>query len=391
MENLPTAPYAYPAPVTAPLPVPLPPTFAEPHPRLRMWPVLLTLYFLAPLIAEVLSGSTPPLLFIQPFGFIFTPLLYGSSAILIREIVVRRRLGWGNVLLLGAAFGVFQEALVVQTWYDFIAKSSPSYQPSGYGVVWGTYWPWAVELSFYHAIISIALPLILLNLFFPQRAALPGLRRRGVILWLVWLIVPCGLLAFAVATTQFAKQGYHGPPLGAYLLGCALLVALLLIGSFVRIPTPRPQPDRQAPGVWTVRFAVFGLTTAFFGASILLPDLRVPAIITSLVVTTIGGFGLWRVRTWTARNGWNARHWLAIVMGVLGWFLLLWTPLMEFGQHAPLREGLVLANVIAMALAFILDWRLKRRIARTAPPSVSQPEPIPAAAWAAAPTQSPLS
>ena len=251
MENLPTAPYAYPVAYPAPATAPLPASPASPQPRPRMWPMLLALYFLSPLIAEVLSGSTPPLLFIQPFGFIFTPLLYGSSAILIREIVVRRRLGWGNVLLLGAAFGVFQEALVVQTWYNFMAATSPSYQPSGYGVVGGTYWPWAVELSFYHGVISITLPLILLNLLFPQRAALPGLRRRGVILWLVWLIVPCALLAFFVATTQFAKHGYHGPPLGAYLLGCALLVVLLLIGSFVRIPTPHPQPDRRAPGVWT--------------------------------------------------------------------------------------------------------------------------------------------
>jgi len=41
------------------------------------WVVLLALYFLSPLMAEILSGSTPPLLFIQPFGLIFVPLLYG--------------------------------------------------------------------------------------------------------------------------------------------------------------------------------------------------------------------------------------------------------------------------------------------------------------------------
>lgn len=69
------------------------------------------------MIGEALSGSTPPLLFAQPFGFIFTPLLYGSSAILIREIVVRRRLGWGNILILGAGFGIFQEALI-----EFVLK-----------------------------------------------------------------------------------------------------------------------------------------------------------------------------------------------------------------------------------------------------------------------------
>ena len=45
---------------------------------------------------------------------------------MIREVLARRGLDWGNALVLGAAFGVFQEALVVQTWYNFFAKSSPS-------------------------------------------------------------------------------------------------------------------------------------------------------------------------------------------------------------------------------------------------------------------------
>src|SRR5579862_4439225 len=81
--------------------------------RIRTWPVLLTLLLLSPLIAEVMSGSTPPLQFIQPFSLIFLPTLYGISAILTHEVIVRRSLGWGNALLLGAAFGIFQEALVV--------------------------------------------------------------------------------------------------------------------------------------------------------------------------------------------------------------------------------------------------------------------------------------
>lgn len=81
----------------------------------RTWPALLTLYFLSPLVGEMVSGSTPFLLFIQPFSLVFLPLLYGSGAILIHEVIVRHRVGWGNALLLGAAFGVYQEALVVQT------------------------------------------------------------------------------------------------------------------------------------------------------------------------------------------------------------------------------------------------------------------------------------
>ncbi|HUY76131.1 MAG TPA: hypothetical protein VMV29_05140 [Ktedonobacterales bacterium] len=371
MENWPTAPYAYPAPVTTPLPdspQDAQPVAPQTQPkRRRMWPVLLTLYFLSPLIAEVLSGSTPPLLFIQPFGFIFIPLLYGSSAILIREILVRRRLGWGNALVLGAAFGVFQEALVVQTWYTFMAKSSPSHSNGFYGVWLGTNWVWALDLTIYHAVISITIPLIWLTLIFPQRALLPGLRRRGVILFLLWLIIPCGLLALNAAKAQFAKEGYAGPPLIGYLLACALMVTLILVGGFARFPTPRPQPGRRAPGVWAVRGTMFGLTTLFFVLSFILPATKLPPPVMMAIAVGVFSFGVWRIARWSACDGWSARHWLALVMGLVAWYLLLWAPLVEFAFRLPEREGLTLANLIAMIALFVFDWRLKRRLANPTP------------------------
>ncbi len=350
-----SAPAATPAPFTHPTP-PIPPT----PPRLRMWPVLLTLYFLAPMLAEVLSGSTAPLMFIQPFGFIFIPLLYGSSAILIREVIVRRRLGWANVLILGAAFGISQEALIVQTWFNFMAKSSPSHTGAAYGIVLGTDWDWALSLTIYHAVISITLPLILLGLLFPRRAALPGLGPKRAIALLIWLIVPCALLAINVATRQFAKEGYTGPPLAGYLIACALLIVTLLVGCFVRFPTARPRPDKHAPGVWTVRLSVFGLTLLFFAQALILPNtpLPIPLAVTALLFA----FCLWRISSWAARSGWNDRHRLAIVMGVLAYYLFAWSPLIEFVARLPLREGLTLADVLAMLGLFLLDWRLKRRM-----------------------------
>ncbi len=42
---------------------------------------------LSPLVGEVISGSTPPLLAIQPFALIFLPTLYGISAVLIHAVV----------------------------------------------------------------------------------------------------------------------------------------------------------------------------------------------------------------------------------------------------------------------------------------------------------------
>src|SRR5947209_831762 len=85
---------------------PAAPAPPAPERRVRTWPAALALLFLSPAIAELISGSTPPLLAVQPFALVFLPTLYGISALLIREIIVRRGLNWGNALLLGTAFGI---------------------------------------------------------------------------------------------------------------------------------------------------------------------------------------------------------------------------------------------------------------------------------------------
>ncbi len=113
---------------------------------------------------------------------------------------MRRRLNGGNVLLLGAAFGIFQEALVVQTWFTYNVPTSPTYATGAYatgayGALWGVSWLWAVELTLYHAFISIATPLILLGVFFPLRSRLPWLGRTSTIALFTWLLIPCALLA----------------------------------------------------------------------------------------------------------------------------------------------------------------------------------------------------
>jgi hypothetical protein len=51
------------------------------------------LFLLAPAVGEMLSGSTPPLSFINPLGLLYLAGLCGSGAILAREFVRQRGLG----------------------------------------------------------------------------------------------------------------------------------------------------------------------------------------------------------------------------------------------------------------------------------------------------------
>ena len=64
----------------------------------------LILFLLAPAIGELLSGSAPPVEFFNPFGFIMLASLYGSGAVIVRELKARWRKGMGSVLLHGAAW-----------------------------------------------------------------------------------------------------------------------------------------------------------------------------------------------------------------------------------------------------------------------------------------------
>src|SRR5258708_4112593 len=84
----------------------------------RTWLPVLTLCLLAPLIAEMSTGSTPPLMWNNVGGIILTTGLYGSGALLARELIRRRGLGWSSLALLGAAYGVLEEGLAFQSWFN---------------------------------------------------------------------------------------------------------------------------------------------------------------------------------------------------------------------------------------------------------------------------------
>ena len=61
---------------------------------MRKLPPALVLFFLAPVIGELLSGSAPPIEFFNPFSLIILPALYGSGALLVRELTLRWKKRW---------------------------------------------------------------------------------------------------------------------------------------------------------------------------------------------------------------------------------------------------------------------------------------------------------
>jgi hypothetical protein len=149
-------------------------------------------------------------------------LLYGGGAVVARELKIRWRKGIGSLLLIGVAYGILEEGLMVASFQN------PNWMDLGVlGVLgrWiGVNWVWAVELTIYHAIVSITVPILLVELVYPEEKAKPWL--RGPWQWIVPLLlisdVIFGLFIFAQFTGFF-------PPLPQYILFLILFIAFLFV------------------------------------------------------------------------------------------------------------------------------------------------------------------
>ena len=84
----------------------------------RRVPPALVLFLLSPAIGELLSGSSPPREFFALFGFTVMALLYGGGVLTAKELKVRWGKGMGSLLLLGAAYGVLEEGLMVASFQN---------------------------------------------------------------------------------------------------------------------------------------------------------------------------------------------------------------------------------------------------------------------------------
>src|SRR5207245_11582838 len=103
--------------------------------------------------------------------------LYGGGAILIREATLRWRKRWGAVLLLGGAYAVGEEGFAAKTMIDPV---SPIIGNQVYSNWAGVNWVALTNLTVFHAALSIAVALILVELLFPETKGRRLLGDRGM-------------------------------------------------------------------------------------------------------------------------------------------------------------------------------------------------------------------
>ncbi len=276
------------------------------------------LLLVSPIVVEVLFGST----YVTIFDSLLVEIpFYGGGALLIREVVRRRRLGWEALVALGIAFAVFEEFLVIQTSVSpllFVGSRSLFVYGRLFGVNW-VYAAWAVG---YESLWGIVLPVYLTELAFPGQRAEPWLGRPGLLL--AGLLFLFGsLAAWAVYTREVvpAALGYVYSPSPVVLgLASALIVGLV---AAVLAPT-RPLGNRRWPRAvaarpWTLGGAAFGLGLLWFGLVAFAFDLfpRVPPVASLGVAVVLAGVALTFLGGASARPDWSDRHRLAVAFGAL--------------------------------------------------------------------------
>lgn len=185
----------------------------------------------SPLFAEYSSGyldSTGDPSAIATELVMFIPL-YGFVAILIREITVRRGLGWTGLLLLAAAYGLLMASVVDRSIFTLTGTAEPYWSdivtptwvaPLGLSV--GAAVGWSVG----HALTTVGAAVAVSRLLVPGSAGRPLLGLPG-------LLVSLGGWALTViAVHSWVAARYHPvPTLAQYavpVVGSAVLVVCAL-------------------------------------------------------------------------------------------------------------------------------------------------------------------
>ena len=303
------------------------------------------LFLLAPAMGELLSGSTPPLVLVVPIVAAWEALLYGCGALLVREFTRRWGGGWPTVLLLGAAYALMEEGISLKVIFD------TAFEPAGrlatYGRIGELNSVFTIQIIVFHAVVSIALPILLTELAHPTGRDRPWLGRRG-------MFVTAVLWAISLAW-GFAVVRRFEPPAGEYFLTVLAVVVLVLLA---RVASRRwramPQPASVAAvgSRWLALFAIGVLASVLFlGFTWGGPDER-PAPFTAalqIATTAITGATL----TWlNRRRPFADAEKLALACGLVAVFVVadLFKP----------AGGIFLSGIVALVGFFLLARRVVR-------------------------------
>src|SRR5205823_1909859 len=133
----------------------------------------IVLMLLAPLLTEVLPGATRfSSIFVLPVEI----AVWGGGALLIREVVRRKGLGWQSLLMLALVLAIAEECLIQQTSLAPLVIKLNGVEYARWRGVNYVYLLWALA---YESVLVVMLPVLLAELLFPARRSEGWLSKSG--------------------------------------------------------------------------------------------------------------------------------------------------------------------------------------------------------------------
>ena len=319
-----------------------------------------TLLILAPVISEILSGSTRLSLL-----FVLIPeiMTWGCGALLCRELVRRWRAGAISLLLLGLALSVAEEFVIQQT--SLYPLPFPGAN-AAYSRYLGVNWVYFLFMLGFESIWVVLIPVQITELLFPAKRNQPWLRKRGFIAACIVFLLGCRI-AWYGWTQQALKRmhvaPYH-PPLLSIGLGLIAIVVLIALGYLLRAYGRSGQnPTRHAPSAWIVGIAVFIFSTAWWELMGLVftphPRFAAAKVLALGVIWALLACSL--LIYWSSSQSWNDMHlWAASFAATFSSMLPGYLSLA--GWSRPDLIFKIIVNIAAFVALLLLALRVRRRM-----------------------------
>jgi hypothetical protein len=312
------------------------------------WYALASLLLLAATLAEFLTGSTKiPQAIANPLGFVMLVGLYGGGALLIREAALRWGRRWGAILLLGGAYAVGEEGFGAKTMTDPLGSNIGNQLYSHWA---GINWVPLSALTLFHAAFSIAVPVVLVEMLFPETKGRRLVGNAGV---------AAAMLAYALVVVLLSLSEPFAAPVQTDLFLAVYAASFILAAYFAPrafFSAKGERPDRRARV-----FLILGL--AFMGSFFLIflfGDLLLPWPVTAGLYVPLAALTSW----YLARHAGGAGNDGAKLGFVLG-MLLVFVP-MDVVLEMQGDTGVLLYTALVIALPIII-WRHRRGAAPESP------------------------
>lgn len=317
-------------------------------PLLRRLAPALALLVLSPVCAEYLIGYDQ--IIGHPWelisGLLLLAPLYGTVAVIIREVTRRTGRGWPTILLLSMAFGVVEAGLIDQSLFNPHSFSDASWAEGRLP----TLIP-ALGISVHnvlgfvggHVIWSFAAPIVVIESCVPQLADRPWLRRGGMT-----AMVALYALAVVIFFHEHTKKFMASPA----QLGIAATVALTLAVTAFVLPRRRATVPGRVPPPWLAG----GGAVVLLATHQLVPPSWSGTAVDGAVLVLGGGLLLY----WSRRERWGRLHALMVggaALVVNAGLSFAVEPLGAPTSHVA-KYG---ANVVLMlAVVALLAWAFRR-------------------------------